>query len=1592
MGCDSVVTMRLWVKTAAFPPPGFAPSDTSVCQGDTLHLRVNAVPGAEFYLWSHAFSPPSTFIQIDTAIALPWTAPAGANVCVRVANTCAESLPVCRYFSTHHIPTQAVILGPDTACVDAISRFRIDALDGWRDCLWQVEGGAIVGQPSPSEVDIAWGKQAKTARLCATLKNECGAAQPGCQTIVLDAVPEPPSLQGDTLICTGSGPLFDYAAKSGDNTFDHQWYATGNGQVSAGQGTPFAQVYWRAPGGTLCVTAAGRCGVSVPHCLKVTAFEPSLAQVGPDADTCGQMLAMVAVAAPGLGEWTLSGGPPGSNPMFKKDKTAAQNTLIVDLPGLYSAVWTVTNGVCVDRDTLYLRFYDTPEIEAYTFDCDPVFENYRVQLSLRGGTPPYAVNGVNTGEKVFVSPVLPNHTPFRFDLVDSNGCTARPVEGVYACPCVSNAGQMSENPLVVCGSDSIVVQQPTGTVSDPNDTGLFVLHTVPSDSLGLVLAKNKTGVFRFQTGMVYQQQYYVSYVVGNAFDGMPDFSHPCLSVAKGQPIRFYQQPQAMAGLDANTCGLSGKLQAVAANGTGTWSLLEGPPGGKMLFSNGADSAQNTCTVDQYGIYRLSWSVTNGACTAIDTLNLGFFQDPQIATPLFECDSVAEHYRLLFQMIGGTAPFKVNGDPLNGETFTSPWIAKDQPYAYRVNDANDCAAPLLAGTHSCACLTDAGRMDSTLLAVCAADFALARLPAGAFLDPNDTDLFVLHTSGATTLGTVLAKNRDGRFGFLPGMAYNTTYYISYVAGNALNGEPDALHPCFSVAKGQPVVFSQKPQVSTGMDRDTCGLSVLAIATLDTGLGTWSSPANALMFEQGANAARNTITAAQPGEYEAVWEAVNGACTTSDTLHLRFFPSLRTGPVMVRCDSVSEHFQVSFDLNGGTPPFWVNGVALGGSAFQSAPLNSGTAYVFNTVDANGCYAAILSGNHSCPCLSGTARLPVDTLKTCEGDSAVARLLEQPILDPNDVGVFVLHTSGADTLGDIMAYNNSGAFGFRPGWLFHHTYYISYFVGNTLNGVPDWKHPCARVSKGQPLVYFQKPEADAGLDGDTCGLSISLNPKAVFGVGAWSVTAKPDEGVLSFAQTGTGSKATANKTGQYTAVWTVSNAACTVRDTATLRFFPIPWVGETNFFCDNVNERYTAVSTLYGGTTPYWVNGVPTSGSKFTSGPFDSGAPYIFQLTDANGCNAPPLSGTHTCTCGSHAGTMNTAILQVCKEDTVQVKTPADAQLDPNDAGVFVLHSAPGKVLGKIWAQSANGRFAFQAGMSHDSTYYLSFVVGNARNGLPDLGDVCLSVGTGQPLRFLPPPEASLTVEKVRCYGEKNGAISAVAKKGSPPVLYALNETPFTDRAVFGALSPGTYRIRTLDATGCEWVSAPLALDEPPKLDISLEKQLKVIQGDTLLVEAKILYPSAAIDTIVWRPLLDTFAAGLSWQRIAPLRPLTLSVSVVDTNGCTAQDQTQISVQKKRRIFVPNTVALQGGENANLTVFGGPETNEIVRFELFDRWGNLLYQRLRFPPGSPDPGWQKQLHPKKSMPLILIYRAIVSWKDGTEDIFHGDIFLIN
>lgn len=231
---------------------------------------------------------------------------------------------------------------------------------------------------------------------------------------------------------------------------------------------------------------------------------------------------------------------------------------------------------------------------------------------------------------------------------------------------------------------------------------------------------------------------------------------------------------------------------------------------------------------------------------------------------------------------------------------------------------------------------------------------------------------------------------------------------------------------------------------------------------------------------------------------------------------------------------------------------------------------------------------------------------------------------------------------------------------------------------------------------------------------------------------------------------------------------------------------------------------------GTAPFTlVNGAGTiTGSHFVSNPLPRAQGYSFEFRDALNCGTKTVTGVANCTCVSKSGTMSPTPVVVCATAPAIVPAVTGAVKDANDVQLYMLHSTPGLPAGTVYAWSTQPQFTLQNGMSPDSVYYISAVVGNPSGTQVDLNDPCLAVATGTPVRWSSPPKASISGNFNMCSGETRQIIvnftgqapfnfSYAINGGAPIAGMALQNTFSIDATL---LQTSTYTLSSVSNTVC------------------------------------------------------------------------------------------------------------------------------------------------------------------------------------------------
>ena len=446
--------------------------------------------------------------------------------------------------------------------------------------------------------------------------------------------------------------------------------------------------------------------------------------------------------------------------------------------------------------------------------------------------------------------------------------------------------------------------------------------------------------------------------------------------------------------------------------------------------------------------------------------------PEISDLDVEC--IGTDYVLTITISGGMAPYRVNGNTIQGNQFTLDPIAGGEAYSILIQDANFCENEF-SGVIECDCLAEAGIMDLDTLDLCAEEGShiWAVHLGGDSMDIDDAGIFVLHTLSGNNLGTIIATSETGMFSWQDELQAGSIYYISYVVGEADGDLINWSDPCLSVSRGQPLRINSMPDFEIPELTTQCWSDVLIpISSGNQGDLTLLSSGNANTVNFEIQGDQIFISSDAPAELVFEYSEYNISCFRADTFTVIFWELPQVNSIETRC--IGETFTGSFQIQGGSSPWMVNGLETVDPTIQIDTFDSGTLLEFSITDANGCSADLLEITADCDCLVSAGLFDTSEIQLCEGDSIdLLNLPHEGIIEEDDYEVFyILHTGTSNQIGDILSISTGDPILWDPTFSIGVVYYLTAVISTTVNGEIDFNDPCLHQSSGIQVIWNAGP----------------------------------------------------------------------------------------------------------------------------------------------------------------------------------------------------------------------------------------------------------------------------------------------------------------------------------------------------------------------------------------------------------------------------------------------------------------------------------------------------------------------------------------
>jgi gliding motility-associated-like protein len=203
-------------------------------------------------------------------------------------------------------------------------------------------------------------------------------------------------------------------------------------------------------------------------------------------------------------------------------------------------------------------------------------------------------------------------------------------------------------------------------------------------------------------------------------------------------------------------------------------------------------------------------------------------------------------------------------------------------------------------------------------------------------------------------------------------------------------------------------------------------------------------------------------------------------------------------------------------------------------------------------------------------------------------------------------------------------------------------------------------------------------------------------------------------------------------------------------------------------------------------------------------------------------------------------------------------------------------------------------------------------------------------------------------------------------------------------------GTQQFTFSAASGCDSVVTVTTTYQPtvPGLALDMTPQIEAEENELITLDVTANFP---IDSVAFETNFELSCVDCLDPSLTATESGDILVLAFNPEGCQATTVVQILVNKALNIYVPNAFQPGSAENGFFSVFSGQNITAVKNFNVFDRWGNALFQRKDMPTNDPSAGWDGTFRGQRMQPGVYVYFFEVTLKDGSVELFSGDVSIL-
>ena len=203
--------------------------------------------------------------------------------------------------------------------------------------------------------------------------------------------------------------------------------------------------------------------------------------------------------------------------------------------------------------------------------------------------------------------------------------------------------------------------------------------------------------------------------------------------------------------------------------------------------------------------------------------------------------------------------------------------------------------------------------------------------------------------------------------------------------------------------------------------------------------------------------------------------------------------------------------------------------------------------------------------------------------------------------------------------------------------------------------------------------------------------------------------------------------------------------------------------------------------------------------------------------------------------------------------------------------------------------------------------------------------------------------------------------------------------------------TYKVVGSDNSNCFKDSGTVKIKvyKYPTVSITNGATANVIVGSSVQLNTSV---SSDVTSYFWNPGQWLSCNTCPNPLVKPQENITYKVTVKNMGNCESSDNVTITLLcNDGNVFIPNTFS-PNGDGANDVFYPrGKGVNSIKNFAIFNRWGQVVYQKSHISANDPNFGWDGMLNGVKAPTDVYVYLLEVICANNIVFPIKGNVTLV-